>query len=166
MADTVEDIGAHLRPAPAAKVVVWAHNSHQGDARATEMGSRGEWNLGQLMRLRYGRSAVLIGFTTFTGTVIAAEEWGREGRERNVREAMSGSVARLFHDTGYPAFLLTFRGNPQAARLLDEPMLERAIGVIYQPRTERVSHYFNARVPEQFDAVIHIDRTRAVQPLP
>jgi erythromycin esterase-like protein len=165
MADSIEDEATYLRREPA-KVVVWAHNSHQGDARATDMGARGEWNVGQLMRRRYGMGAVLVGFTTFGGTVFAADEWGREGRVRKVNESIRGSFGRLFHETGLPAFLLSFRGAPSLAALLDRPMQQRAIGVIYRPATERVSHYFEARLPQQFDAVVHIDATRAITPLP
>ena len=146
------------------KVVVWAHNSHVGDARATHMGEEGEVNLGQLSRERWGRSAFLVGFTTHTGTVRAASEWGGPPELKRVRPALPGSYELLFHQAGIPAFLLPLREGG-AAEALRRPRLERAIGVIYLPQTERQSHYFHARLASQFDAVIHYDTTRAVEPL-
>jgi erythromycin esterase-like protein len=148
-----------------AKVVVWEHNSHLGDARATEMGSRGEWNVGQLARQKYGRDSVLIGFTTYSGTVTAANNWGESAERKRVRPALPGSVENLFHETGMDRFYLLMGAGLRVEAALREPLLERAIGVIYRPETERQSHYFRARVSEQFDAVIHIDETRAVEPL-
>jgi erythromycin esterase-like protein len=145
------------------RVVVWAHNTHVGDARATEMSRRGELNLGQLARDRWEGRAVLVGFTTHAGTVRAAREWGGQASVREVRPALPESFAAVFHATGVPDFLL-LTGGPVAATLR-EPRLERAIGVIYRPETERQSHYFEARLPAQFDAVIHLDRTRAVEAL-
>lgn len=147
------------------KIVVWEHNSHLGDARATEMGGRGEWNVGQLARQRYGSDAVLIGFTTFRGTVTAASEWGGPAERKTVRPALKGSVESLFHDAGLPRFALLFGGESASGTALRSPLLERAIGVIYRPETERQSHYFLTRLSQQFDAVIHIDETRAVEPL-
>lgn len=147
------------------KVVVWEHNSHLGDARATEMGSRGEWNVGQLARQKYGRDSVLIGFTTYSGTVTAANNWGEPAERKRVRPAIPGSVENIFHETGMDRFYLLMEGGRSAKAALREPLLERAIGVIYRPETERQSHYFRSRVSEQFDAVIHIDETRAVEPL-
>jgi erythromycin esterase-like protein len=148
-----------------AKIVVWAHNSHLGDARATDMGRRGELNIGQLARERYGPDAVLIGFSTYSGTVTAASNWGEPAERKRVRPALPESYESLFHETGPERFLLTLRDDNQAASSLRTPRLERAIGVIYRPETERVSHYFNARLPDQFDAVLHFDQTRAVEPL-
>lgn len=153
-----------------AKIVVWAHNSHLGDARATEMGAQGEWNVGQLARERFGAErTVLVGFTTYTGAVTAANDWGDEPEHKLVRPALSGSYEELFHRVaqakGAQNFLLTWRAGDELTDLLREPRLERAIGVIYRPRTERHSHYFEARLSEQFDAVIHFDATRAVRPL-
>jgi erythromycin esterase-like protein len=146
-----------------AKMVVWAHNSHLGDARATEMGRRGEINVGQLVRERYGDAAVSIGFTTFAGTVTAASDWDAPAERKRVRDALPGSVEHLLHRTGIPKFLLRF--DDPALSAFTAPLLERAIGVIYLPQTERQSHYFHARVAEQFDALIHIDSTTAVEPL-
>jgi erythromycin esterase-like protein len=147
------------------KIVVWAHNTHQGDARMTEMGEAGELNVGHLMRKANDRDAVLVGFTTYTGEVMAASEWGEKGETMKVRPALAGSYASLFHETGEPSFLLIFRGNEQLTQELARPRLERAIGVVYKPETERQSHYFDARMSKQFDAVIHFDATSAVKPL-
>jgi erythromycin esterase-like protein len=146
-----------------AKVVVWAHNSHLGDARATQMGHRGELNLGQLVRERVGREAVLVGFTTWAGSVTAAADWDAQAERKRVRPALRGSYEALFHETGLGNFYLDLNGPAGAA--LQEPRLERAIGVVYRPETERQSHYFEAHLARQFDAVFHYDRTRAVEPL-
>jgi erythromycin esterase-like protein len=157
---------AHLdRRVGRSKIVVWAHNSHLGVARATEMGEAGELNLGQLVRDRFPDQCLLIGFTTFEGTVTAASDWGRPVERKQVRPALPGSYEELFHATGLPRFLLWLGGPGQAVEALRPRRLERAIGVIYRPETERISHYFQASLPAQFDAVIHLDRTRAVEPL-
>ena len=147
------------------KIVVWEHNSHLGDATATEMSKRGEWNVGQLARHRYGDNAVLVGFTTYHGTVTASTDWGGPAERKRVRPALPGSVERLFHETGMPRFMLLFGKTSEAAASFREPLLERAIGVIYRPETERQSHYFHTHLSDQFDAVIHFDETRAVEPL-
>jgi erythromycin esterase-like protein len=164
MAETLESLVGFLgRGGSAAKVIVWAHNSHLGDARATQMGARGEWNLGQLVRQRYAHDAVLVGCTTYEGTVTAASDWDVPAERIRVRPALPGSYETLFHDTDLERFLLLLRGHRVAG--LGGPRLERAIGVIYRPETERISHYFHASLPVQFDAVLHFDRTRAVEPL-
>jgi erythromycin esterase-like protein len=166
MMEMLEALIAHLsRHGGLAKTVVWAHNSHLGDARATEMGEHGELSLGQLVRERFGRDAVSVGFTTHAGTVTAASEWDGPAERLAVQPSLRGSVERIFHQTGIPRFLLRFAGWPELQDALRTPRLERAIGVIYRPATERGSHYFHARVAEQFDAVVHVDRTRAVEPL-
>ena len=167
MAETMEALDAHLSgmQGKAAKIVIWEHNSHIGDARATEMGQAGEWNVGQLVRERYGREAVLIGFSTYHGSVTAASEWGGPAERKRVRPALPESYEALFHDAGTSGFLLTMRDDADCAAGLREPRLQRAIGVIYRPGTERLSHYLQARLPDQFDAVIHFDETRAVEPL-
>jgi erythromycin esterase-like protein len=166
MVETLHELDVHLsRGGRPAKIVVWEHNSHLGDARATEMSARGELNVGQLVREQYGRDAVLIGFTTYSGTVTAASDWDAPAERKNVRPALAGSYETLFHATSLPSFEIDLRGNHTAAQQLLEPRLERAIGVIYRPDTERVSHYIYARLPEQFDAIIHFDHTRAVEPL-
>lgn len=167
MVDTLAALTDHLerqRGEPA-KVVVWAHNSHVGDARATEMGSRGEVNIGQLVREQHRSECRIIGFTTYTGTVTAADDWGGPAERKWVRPALSESVEELFHDVGEKSFLLPFPRAPRTAAALRSARLERAIGVVYRPETERQSHYFRSRVADQFDAVIHIDETRAVEPL-
>jgi len=166
MAETLNTLADHLRRRARrdAKIVVWEHNSHLGDARATEMGKHGELNVGQLARERHGDDARLIGFTTHSGTVTAASDWDGPAERKQVRPAMEGSYELLFHDFGEENFYLPLRGN-EAAIPLEDPMLERAIGVIYLPKSERVSHYFFASLPRQFDAVLHYDVTRAVEPL-
>lgn len=148
-----------------AKLVVWAHNSHLGDARATTMSEAGEWNVGQLVREEYGAQAILVGFTTHTGTVTAASDWGGVAQRKYVRPSMAGSCERLFHDTDLPRFMLSMRTDPDLASALHDPRLQRAIGVIYLPESERRSHYFAARLSQQFDVVIHVDQTRALEPL-
>jgi erythromycin esterase-like protein len=165
MADTLEDLARFLeqRGRPA-RIAVWAHNSHLGDARATQMGVQGEWNVGQLVRERHGCEAVLVGFTTYDGTVTAASNWDGPAERKRVRPALHGSYEDLFHQAGGGRFLLVLRGNDRLVGLR-EPRLERAIGVIYRPQTERASHYFPANLYAQFDAVLHFDRTRAVEPL-
>ena len=166
MTETLFTLADHLRRRARrdAKVVVWEHNSHLGDARATEMGKHGELNVGQLVRERFGDDARLVGFTTHTGTVTAASGWDGPAERKKVRPAMEGSYELLFHDFGEENFYLPLRGN-DAAIQLEDPMLERAIGVIYLPQSERVSHYFYASLPRQFDAILHYDTTRAVEPL-
>jgi erythromycin esterase-like protein len=159
MAETLQELLAHLeRTSGPTRAAVWAHNSHVGDARATQMGQRGELNVGQLSRQRYGRESFLVGFTTYTGTVTAASDWGGTAERKHVRPALAGSWEELFHTRDEPRFLLDAHG-------LDGTRLERAIGVIYRPETERQSHYFHARLSDQFDAVIHIDETHATEPL-
>jgi erythromycin esterase-like protein len=147
-----------------ARAVVWAHNSHLGDARATQMGQWGELNLGQLVRQKYGADACLIGFTTHTGTVTAARDWDEPAERRQVRPSVTGSYERLFHDSGLSRFFLRLSDEPARTALMTS-RLERAIGVIYKPETERASHYFPATLPAQFDIVMHIDRTTALNPL-
>ncbi|MDT7573440.1 MAG: hypothetical protein QOE05_3614, partial [Actinomycetota bacterium] len=159
MAETLENLVAHLeRTWGTTRAVVWAHNSHLGDARATELGRQGELNLGQLVREHRGAAALLVGFTTYDGTVTAASDWGGPAERKRVRPALEGSWEQEFHGRGVARFLLEPKG-------LDGWRLERAIGVIYRPATERHSHYFQARLADQFDAVIHVDRTTAVEPL-
>lgn len=166
MMETLQGLLVFLdRTNPHARVVVWAHNSHLGDARATEVGQLGELNLGQLAREQYGAGAVLVGFTTYTGTVTAASEWDGPAQRKQVRPALPGSYERLFHDVGIPRFMLPLRTDPDLAATLAGPRLERAIGVLYLPESERRSHYFHTALSRQFDFVLHIDHTRAVEPL-
>ena len=166
MAETLDALTAHLdrRSGRPTKIVVWEHNSHIGDARATTMGDMGEWNVGQLVREERGDEAVLIGFSTYSGTVTAASDWDAPAERKQVRPGLPGSFEALFHGTGRGDFLLNLR-DASLRSALDQVMLERAIGVIYRPESERVSHYFEARLPDQFDAVVHFDVTRAVEPL-
>jgi len=164
MAESLESLVRFLgRGGSTAKVIVWAHNSHLGDARATQIGVRGDWNLGQLVRQRYANDAVLVGMTTYEGTVTAASTWDAPAERIRVRPALPGSYEAIFHETELERFLLILEGHRVAG--LGEPRLERAIGVIYRPETERICHYFHASLPVQFDAVLHFDRTRAVEPL-
>ncbi len=160
MAETLEQLSVHLERTSGAraKLAVWEHNSHLGDNRATELGQAGQLNVGQLMRERHGREALLVGFTTYTGTVTAASAWDGPAERKRVRRALPGSWEELFHEQGISAFLLEPVG-------LTGRRLERAVGVVYQPETERLSHYFHSRLASQFDAVIHIDQTTALEPL-
>lgn len=163
MADTLDALAAHLsKPGEPAKIVVWEHNSHIGDARATEIGYKGELNVGQLARERYHGDAVLIGFTTYEGTVTAASDWDGPAETKQVRRGLPGSYEEAFHRTGLSRFMLPLR---DATVLPSNALLERAIGVIYAPETERQSHYLYAHLAQQFDAVLHFDKTCAVEPL-
>jgi erythromycin esterase-like protein len=164
MFETVNRLVEHLGR-DTAKLVLWAHNSHLGDARATEMAEHGEHNIGQLIREHYRDRAYLIGFTTYSGTVTAASSWGGPAERKRVRPGLPDSYETLFHEVGIPRFWLDLRAQNDAVRALHQRRLERAIGVIYRPETERWSHYFYACMPEQFDAVIHLDKTRALEPL-
>jgi erythromycin esterase-like protein len=166
MAESLDALTTHLgNETQPARIVVWAHNSHLGDARATEMGERGEWNVGQLVRERYGIEAVrLIGFTTYAGTVAAADNWDEPAQFKKVRPAHKDSYELIFHETELAQFFLDLR-DEEIQEALRRPQLERAIGVIYRPETERISHYFTAVLSEQFDGVIHFDETRHVEPL-
>ncbi len=165
MADTLERLAAHLdRHNGRTRVVVWEHNSHVGDARMTEMGARGELNVGQLARQRRGADAILVGLTTYEGTVTAASDWGGASERKRVRPALRESYEAIFHEAGPSRFVLRLDRGVAAVQLA-QPRLERAIGVIYRPQTERASHYFHSRLAGQFDAVIHLDETRAVEPL-
>jgi erythromycin esterase-like protein/predicted phosphoribosyltransferase len=167
MTDTLDALAVHLsrQRGAQAKIVVWAHNSHLGDARATELGSIGELNVGQLVRERHPGDCFNIGFTTYTGTVTAADDWDAPAERKQVRRALPGSVEALFHEVDEESFILPLLPARPAAETLQATRLERAIGVIYRPETERQSHYFQARLAHQFDLVIHIDETRAIEPL-
>ncbi|HWO20104.1 MAG TPA: erythromycin esterase family protein [Kofleriaceae bacterium] len=178
MMDTLDALAAHLDRrgdrrgdlrgggrAGASKIVVWAHNSHVGDASATQRDLRGELNIGQLCRQRHPGETFLVGFSTYQGTVTAASDWGDPAERKRVLPALPGSYEALFHRVGIPQFLLFTGDLGEAAGGLHEPRLQRAIGVVYRPQTERQSHYYHVQLPEQFDAVIHIDETRALEPL-
>jgi erythromycin esterase-like protein len=168
MMETLDALREHIgkRKGSPAKIAVWAHNSHLGDARATEMGEHGQLNLGQLVRERYApEETFLLGFSTHTGTVTAASDWDGPAELKKVVPSRPDSFEYLFHDSGLENFLLPIRGRDKVQAALAERRLERAIGVIYRPDTERVSHYFQADAARQFDAVIHLDQTSAVKPL-
>lgn len=164
MRDTLFALAEYrLRRGGNGRIIVWAHNSHVGDSRATKMHERGEWNLGQLVREQAGDNALLVGFTTYTGSVSAASEWGGEVECKRVRPALPESWEHLFHATRLDRFFLPLR--EAMVEPLQERMLERAIGVLYLPHTERASHYFDASLAAQFDAMFHLDETEAVAPL-
>jgi erythromycin esterase-like protein len=169
MAETLSELTSHLEGhGKPAKIVVWAHNSHLGDARATGMVAEGELNLGQLVRERYGKDAVLIGQTTNSGSVTAASDWDEPAQQRRVRPALPGSYEALLHEAVAEKggnFWLPLRDGGAEIDPLRRTRLERAIGVIYRPETERFSHYFPALLADQFDAILHFDETTALQPL-
>jgi erythromycin esterase-like protein len=166
MAETLDALSRHLsRGGQRPKIVVWEHNSHIGDARATEVGRLGEWNVGELARKAYGADTCLIGFSTYDGWVTAASEWDGAAERKRVRPGMPDSYEEVLHTAGIPRYFLNLRQPGPARDALTERRLERAIGVLYLPRTERQSHYFMAELPRQYDGIIHIDRTTAVQPL-
>ena len=153
---------------PDSKAIVWAHNSHIGNAAHTEMGQvRDELNIGQLVKEKYGERSRLIGFGTHKGTVAAADDWDEPMAVMDVRPSLPGSYERASHDSGIPSFLLDLREgvNSEAAEALAAPLLERFIGVIYRPETERWSHYSQCVLPNQFDAWVWFDETKAVTPL-
>ncbi|HEU4731692.1 MAG TPA: protein-L-isoaspartate(D-aspartate) O-methyltransferase [Kofleriaceae bacterium] len=166
MFDTLRAILAHR--GEHAKLVVWEHNSHVGDAAATEMAARGEHNVGHLCRTAFGDGVYAVGFGTDHGTVAAAHNWDDPMERMRVRPARSDSYERLCHDAGVPAFSLHLRHphRPELRDELAEPRLERAIGVVYRPETELASHYFQAVLPMQFDEYIWFDETSAIEPLP
>ncbi|PYE52712.1 erythromycin esterase family protein [Deinococcus yavapaiensis] len=167
MADTIDALAEHLASqGRSAKVVVWAHNSHLGDARATDMGwKRGELNVGQLMRERHPGETFLLGLTTHHGEVTAADDWGGPARRRRVRPGLKRSYEQLLHEVGLANFWLDLRERNEATHALSEGRLQRFIGVIYRPETERWSHYSETRLTEQYDAVLHLDETTALAPL-
>jgi erythromycin esterase-like protein len=168
MTDTIDELVKYLDTHEGrgrTKVAVWAHNSHLGDARATDMGEGGEVNVGSLARERWGGEVFNVGFSTYAGTVTAADNWDDDAKLKRVRPGLPGSWESAFHEVGGD-FVLPLRnltGDPSVE--LRHPRLQRAIGVIYRPQTERISHYFNARLAAQFDAMIHLDQTRALEPL-
>jgi erythromycin esterase-like protein len=167
MFDTLDRLLAHR--GPDSKAVVWAHNSHIGNAEFTEMGQvRGEHNIGQLARTRFGENAALIGFGTDRGTVAAASDWDGPMEIKRVRAARDDSYEGFSRDAGIPAFILeTGPGQKEDIRAeLAEPLLERAIGVIYRPESELLSHYFQAELSRQFDAWIWFTETEAVAAKP
>ena len=147
------------------KVIVWAHNSHIGNAQATQMAQRGEINIGQLVKEAYGDDAVLVGFTTYDGSVTAASNWGEPPQYKTVKPALPESYEWLFHKTGMKHFYLNLNEAQKTIPELNQTRLQRAIGVIYLPSTERQSHYFGAQIVDQFDALIHVDTSHAIEPI-
>lgn len=167
MVETIAEIDRHLSKelAAPAKIIVWAHNSHLGDARATQQSISGEFNVGQLMRQQYASEVYSLGFTTYEGHVTAASEWGASAERKSVNPGLEGSYEKLFHQLGFERFLYIFKNNQKLREVLPSRLLERAIGVVYLPQSERSSHYFYANMANQFDAVMHIDTTEALKPL-
>jgi erythromycin esterase-like protein len=166
MTETLERIVAHgARLGRVVKVVVWAHNTHVGDARGTDRAALGEVNLGMLMRQRHPGEVVLTGFTTYRGTVTAAPSWGAAPVEYTLPAAAPGSYADLFHRTGRGDLLLVLRGRPALAEAFSDYRRQRAVGVVFDPAREAQANYIAAKITEQFDAVVHVDQTRAVDPL-
>jgi erythromycin esterase-like protein len=165
MANTADALLGHLgRRHRHPAIAVWEHNSHVGDARATEMGARGELTVGQLVRARYPGRSVLVGWSTYSGEVTAARDWGGPTERRRVRPARDDSYEALLHGLGHPRCWFDC-ADPAVRSAFATPRLERAIGVVYRPETERASHYLGARLADQFDLVLHVDRTGAVEPL-
>jgi erythromycin esterase-like protein len=164
MFDTLQMLMAHTRDA---RAVVWAHNSHVGNASATAMGWQGEFNIGELARKSYGDQAVLIGFGTDRGNVAAASDWGSDMQVMQVNPARDDSWEGAFRRTGLARTLTDWRGGAKTelTSALSEVLLERAIGVVYRPQSELSSHYFQSVLADQFDAWVWFEETRAVTPL-
>lgn len=166
MADTLDALLDHLggaSPRPA-RIAVWEHNSHVGDARATTRAARGHLTVGQLVRQRHGRDCLLVGMTTYSGTVTAAPDWGRPAYRWTVHPALRGSHEEVLHAAGTDRFWVP-TASPQAREALAPMRLARAIGVVYRPAHERQSHYVLSRLADQYDAVVHLDHTEALTPL-
>ena len=168
MFETLEKLAVHLgaRLGRKARIVVWAHNSHLGNAAATDMGRRGEINIGQLVSEKYGDRGLRIGFSTSRGTVTAASDWDGPAESKIINAPLRGSYEEIFSQLGKKFFYLDLGVRNEAVAMLEEERLQRAIGVIYRPETERMSHYFHTSLPRQFDFIIHIDETEAIAPLP
>ncbi|MGE0662180.1 MAG: erythromycin esterase family protein [Hyphomonadaceae bacterium] len=164
MFDTLERLLA--LKGPTAKAIVWAHNSHIGNAGATAMGEGGEFNIGQLARAKFSDKAVSIGFMTDRGRVMAADDWGAPPQIKTVIPSRADSWERIMLDAGKPRSLISWRGDARLSEALSLRRLERAIGVIYRPETERWSHYFDAHLSRQFDAAVWVEETNPVTPLP
>jgi erythromycin esterase-like protein len=166
MMETAESLLDHLKENnKPAKIIIWAHNSHLDNAAATQFKKYGEINLGQLMKEKYESKVKSIGFSTYSGTVSAASEWDGPVERKQVRPALENSYEALLHEVGIPEFLLLLQKDETLAQSLAVEKLQRAIGVIYRPETERASHYFMAQLSKQFDVIIHIDKSKAVEPL-
>lgn len=168
MFETLEKLAAHLeaRLGREARIIVWAHNSHLGNAAATDMGRRGEINIGQLVTEKYADKALRIGFSTSRGKVTAASDWDGTAETKTIRDPLPDSYEEIFSQLEKKRFFFDLGTENQAVAMLEKQRLQRAIGVIYRPETERMSHYFYASLPRQFDFMIHLDNTQALQPLP
>lgn len=167
MVETLQNLISHIETKLKipAKIIIWAHNSHVGDARATDMGTRGEVNLGQLVKEQFSNISFHIGFSTYSGTVTAAANWDEEPECKTIIPALKGSYEDLFHALYLKNFILFLHNDEHINHLLNISRLQRAIGVIYRPDTERFSHYYFSHLPYQFDAIIHIDKTTSLKPL-
>ena len=166
MMETAQALLSYLkRTVEKPKIVIWAHNSHIGNAAATQMGWQGEINIGQLMKEKYGKHAKLVGFTTYSGTVSAASNWDGHVERKTIRPALPNSYEDLLHSLNIPQLMLLIGRDKELDQALAQERLERAIGVIYRPETERLSHYFGTQLSNQFDAIIHCDQTTALEPL-
>ncbi|ABP56097.1 erythromycin esterase family protein [Salinispora tropica] len=164
MADTLDRLLD--RYGPGARGVVWAHNTHIGDARATDMAADGMVNLGQLARDRYGRDdVVLVGFGSHRGTVVAAPHWGSPAEKMIVPPAREGSVERRLHDLLPEQAVLVFGGADQPD-WVTEPLDHRAIGVVYNPSSESWGNYQPTRLGERYDGFVWCDEATALDPLP
>lgn len=164
MFETLQNIFLHLADSlnVEPKIIVWAHNSHVGDASVTDMASYGELNIGELVKLQYGDSSFLLGFSTYTGSVLAANNWGEEPKITLLNPGIKGSYEYMFHSTKLQDFLLIIRNNSELKELLSKRLLQRAIGVVYRPDTEIQSHYYMTNLARQFDAILHIDTSHAI----
>jgi erythromycin esterase-like protein len=161
MLDTIQGIMGQARETP--KIIVWAHNLHVGDARANEIGNRGNMSLGQMIRQRYPEQSVAVAFSTYSGEVVASDGWGQEPKKKTVLPARKGSYEDLFHQLCVPRFLLIIRGSAAVERMLNETEREqRNIGVVYTPEDED-GHYYKTRLADQFDAIVHFDKTSALE---
>lgn len=166
MADMVDAISQHVSKITGkAKTVVWAHNSHVGNALATEFSESGELSLGQMVLFRHWADSYLVGFTTYKGTVAATSEWGAEVEKKTLNPALEDSYEELFHNTDIKSFVLDLNDLSTNLEALKQNHLQRSVGVVYTPESERSSHYFNARLADQFHAVIHFDSTNAIEPI-
>jgi len=168
MADVVDAVDAQREriDGKSAKFVIWAHNTHIGDARATERGAEGYWNLGQLLRERHDGETYLVGFSTRVGTVRAAPYWDQRDRVYTIRHPAANSVPEILGRARLPQFFLVFERNGNGFGALDRYRPHRAIGAVYWPKFERREHYYGGHLARQFDAIVHIDRTHAVPTLP
>lgn len=167
MFETLQNIRDHLANCLKVKpkIIVWAHNSHVGNALATDMGAHGEYNLGQLVKSYYKESSFSLGFSTYTGSVLAASEWGESPEEKPVTPGLPGSYEKFFHNMADKNFILFLNNNQFLQEVFPIKMLQRAIGVVYKPKTERYSHYYYTDICSQFDALIHLDVTWAIKPI-